>query len=337
MIWIEQKYINLLSYRLDNFKQKSASLYNCRCPYCNDSKTHKSKARGYIYEKSGSFNFYCHNCGESKKFHNFLKTLDYTLFSEYKKELLVHAGDKVSKDAHVPEVKKFDAEMNLSAVADLPRFHPVVKYVRSRLIPDSLDSELFYSPRYMEWVNGFIPEKFNEDLLKLDEPRLVIPLLDMNGKLFGSVGRSLQDTSKMRYNTIIFDESKPKVYGLHKVNFNKKFQMVEGPLDSLFLDNALAAAGSDLLQAAMKVNADFSRATFVFDNERRNAEIVRKMKETIEKGFRVMFWPENIEQKDINKMIMDGVLNRSEIMFLIDQLSLSGLSAQLQLSKWKRV
>ena len=37
-----------------------------------------------------------------------------------------------------------------------------------------------------------------------------------------------------------------KVYGLERVNFQKQVCITEGPIDSLFIDNCLAAGGADL-------------------------------------------------------------------------------------------
>ena len=49
-----------------------------------------------------------------------------------------------------------------------------------------------------------------------------------------------------KYLTIKLDENKQKVYGLDKVNFQKPIYITEGPIDSLFIDNCLAAGGADL-------------------------------------------------------------------------------------------
>lgn len=336
MLWIEQKYIRLIAGRLDKFKQRSSYLYNCRCIYCHDSQKNKHKARGYIFAKSNAFFYFCHNCGVSKKFPNVLKDIDITLYAEYRRDLLVAKGQNISQEVEDFAPRKYDAEMDLISLADLPKQHGALKYVRSRDISQTWDEELFYAPKYMHWVNEKIPEKFSKELLEKDEPRLVIPLLDHSGKLFGSVGRALDEKSKMRYNTVIFDEEKPKIYGLHRVDFNRQFFLVEGPLDSLFLHNAIAAAGSDLLQAMHKLNVDWSRGIIVFDNERRNPQIIAKMDQAIKRGLRVCMWPENVVEKDINNMVLGG-RPAAQIQATIEASAYSGLKAHAMLSKWKRV
>ena len=37
----------------------------------------------------------------------------------------------------------------------------------------------------------------------------------------------------------------PKLYGLDKVNLTEKIYVVEGPIDSMFIDNSIAMAGAD--------------------------------------------------------------------------------------------
>ena len=44
-MYIEIKYLNLLSPRLDKFKQKKDYLWNFRCPVCGDSQRNRNKVR----------------------------------------------------------------------------------------------------------------------------------------------------------------------------------------------------------------------------------------------------------------------------------------------------
>ena len=48
-LYIDKKYINMLSPRLERFAWKKQDLANCRCPLCGDSKKNKAKedARKY--------------------------------------------------------------------------------------------------------------------------------------------------------------------------------------------------------------------------------------------------------------------------------------------------
>ena len=79
--------------------------------------------------------------------------------------------------------------------------------------------------------------------------------------------------------------------------------MVEGSIDSLFLDNCIAVAGStNFAKDIPKENT-----TIVFDNERRNKQIMIQVKQIIDKGYNVVLCPDDVEEKDINDMILSGM------------------------------
>ena len=72
MSFIDDKFVGMISPRLDKFKKVKPGLYNFRCPLCGDSKKNKSKARGYLYQKKSDLNYKCHNCGITASFAYFL-------------------------------------------------------------------------------------------------------------------------------------------------------------------------------------------------------------------------------------------------------------------------
>ena len=74
----------------------------------------------------------------------------------------------------------------------------------------------------------------------------------------------------------------------------------------------------------------------IFDNERRNPEIVKKMSKLIDEGFEICIWPKTIGQKDINDMVLGG-LSPNVIIDTINKNSFSGLKAKMGLSDWSKV
>ena len=105
--------------------------------------------------------------------------------------------------------------------------------------------------------------------------------------------------------------------------------VVEGPIDSLFLDNCIATAQSDL-----RVGGD--DVVLIPDNEPRNNEVVKQVKTYIESNFNVVIWPSDIKEKDINEMILSGKTER-DIKDIIARNTFNGLLARTKLSEWKRV
>ena len=56
----------------------------------------------------------------------------------------------------------------------------------------------------------------------------------------------------------------------------------------------------------------------IFDNELRNKEIIKRMYDVVEKDYNVVIWPDNIQLKDMNDMIMSG-LTVSEVQSIISK------------------
>lgn len=341
MDWLESKYIGLVSPRLTGFKKKTASSYNFRCPICGDSKKSRSKARGWIFDKPTGSRFYCHNCNASMTLPYFIKTLDENLYREYKLEKLRESGvNQPVKPLHPvgfdfrPVFEKSDALKPLTRVSALHHDDPVKLYVVDRKIPPEYHYKLFVADKFCAYVNSLIPGKFSEVALARDETRLVIPFIDRESRVHALQGRSMDPSSKSKYITIVLDESVPKVYGLDAHKPGKTY-VVEGPIDSMFLPNAVATAGGDLISAARALNRD--DLVVVYDNERRSRETVQKMSKAISQGFKVCFWPENVVYKDVNDMVKYGNMSRDQLVSVIDANTHSGLRAEMEMRTWKRV
>ena len=179
----------------------------------------------------------------------------------------------------------------------------------------------------MAFVNKAKPNTFSHT--KGEHPRLIIPFYDINEKVFAFQGRAF-GKEQPKYLTVKLDDSKQKVYGLESVNLQEHIHIVEGPIDSMFLNNCLAAAGADL---TLKVEP--SNVTYIFDNEPRNKEIIKRMYDVIEKDYNVVIWPDNLQLKDVNDMIMSG-MSKAEVKTIISTNTFSKLDALTKLSYYKK-
>ena len=350
MSWLEQKYINLLSTRLDKFKRKSGVLWNFRCPICGDSETNKSKARGYIYSNKGEYLFHCHNCGDTKKFNKFLKMIDLNLFNEYTMEVMKEkAGPQQAHEEVMikmaPPVFKEDPLKKLKKISALVN-HPAKRYVVSRQIPTPYHAKLYYAKEFKAWVNSIIPNKFQDVIY--DEPRLVIPFVNDKGDMIGFQGRSLKPDDTLRYITIMIDETQPRLYGMDALDTRDRIYVFEGPIDSMFIANSIASAGGEIKRELPRLGLDKSCFTVVYDNEPRNKETVKKMESAINDGYDVCIWPDTVTKKDVNDMVKAEVNDFSyvntelvgrisnRIRKIIDQNTYSGLQAKLKLTQWRK-
>ena len=333
MSYLDDKYLGLISPRLEKFKKIRAGVYNFRCPYCGDSQKHKNKARGYIYQNKADYNFKCHNCGMTRSFTYFLKDRDQPLYDEYimerYKEGLTGKGTVTPEPKFTfpqPKFRKKDICDELTKISELNTPHRAKKYLINRGINEDTLSKLYYCPNFKEWTNK---HKKTFENTKHDDQRIIIPLRHSDGQLFGYQGRSLDPTSKMRYITVMLDEDAPKLYGLEKINTQKPIYILEGPFDSLFVENSIAMCGSDIDIRSF----GWSDYIWVFDNEPRNREIVSRIERCINRGDKVIIWPSHIQEKDVNEMI----LAKYDICTILESSTHSELTAKLKLNLWKKV
>lgn len=330
MSYIDVKYIGLISPQLEKFSKKKDSLYNFRCPYCGDSKKHTNKTRGYIFKVKNDFVYKCHNCGLGRTFTNFLKDNCPHLHNQYVMERYregLTGKNTQTKNPDFkftkPEFQKKKTGIELEKISELNITHPARVYLEERKIKE-LDY-FYYCPKFKEWTNSQVDIFPN---LKQDGPRIIIPLRDAEGNMFGYQGRSLAPKAKIRYITIMLDDSKTKIFGLDRIDQTKPVYVTEGPFDSMFLSNSIAMCGSDVNMPNFNFNL-----IYVFDNEPRNKEIVQKYIKTIDDGERVVIWPSGIVEKDINDMIMAG----HNVQDVIESNTYQGLEAKLKLTEWKKV
>ena len=319
---VDSKFIGLISPRLQKFKKVKADLYNFRCPICGDSQKNKSKTRGYLYGVKADVNFRCHNCGASMTLSNFIKTLDPVVHKQYVFERFKNG--KTGRGTVVEEPKFEFKPPQFTPKLDLPKASEI-QSAKDYLERRSLDAKNFYyTPTFKRWVNTLVP-KF--DNIEYDEPRIIIPLIYEN-QVIGIHGRSLGPNS-VKYITIMFDEEAPKVYGLDSINRKFPVYVVEGPFDSNFVSNSVALCGSDGDLKCLET----CDLIYVYDNEPRNKEIVRRIEGCIRNDKSVVIWPNNIKEKDINDMVLAG----HDVMDVLKSSTYSGLEANLKFTTWKRI
>jgi len=330
MSFIEKKYIGMISTRLDKFSQKNNDTFNFRCIYCGDSKKSQSTKRGYLYSIKDTFNFRCHNCGKSISFKNFLKDIDTSLHDQYVLEKFKGTRTKEIKLKSVTPKKIIKKHFDLPLISELNTEHPARKYLEQRRIPKDKLNTLYFSETFKEWTNAQ-KETFSSKSLRYDEPRIIIPLV-RDGIIFGFQGRSLSKNSKLKYITIILNEEYSKIYGLDDINWNQNVYVVEGPFDSMFIPNSVAMAGADLNVSEIENKKDID-FIFIYDNEKRKREIVDRMEKVIDKGHSIVIWPNDLNFKDVNDMILEDI----PVMDIIKNNTFRGLQAKIKFNGWKRV
>jgi hypothetical protein len=217
------------------------------------------------------------------------------------------------------------AELHLPKITSLPEDHIARQYLQTRRVPD-LD-RFYFSNAFGDWVRSIDP---TYTTIPNDE-RIVIPFVNKRGELVAAQGRCLSSSKNaIRYITVKFCKDGRAIYGEDRLDYSKRVYAVEGPIDSVFLNNAVALAGCELAHATKL----FSDCVVVYDNEPRNAEIVKKVEEAIRGGYTVCVWSDSVDQKDINDMVLAG-RSPQEVQQIIDECACSGLTALARFSQWR--
>ena len=332
-LYIDQKYLLLISNRLPLFKKTKETTWNCRCVICGDSQKKAKKARGYFFANKNSLMYKCFNCDVSMFFNKFLQKIDLSLYNQYKLETYTTSvtSNTINYKFEQPSFKsKQDTLIDeiLQSLDKLPHDNEAVLFCKKRQIPTEKFNKLYYIKNISEVV------KFNEDYkhsIKTNEPRLVIPFYNEQKKLSGLTCRGLRGEA-LRYITIKIKKDEQLIFGINDVNKNKKVYVVEGGLDSLFLKNSIAMAGISSSKVMLS-SISKDNVVFVFDNQPRNKSLVDIVDKTIQSDYNVVIWPQTIKEKDINDMVLSSI----DVNNIISRNTFKGLEAKMKFVEWKRV
>jgi len=272
--YIDVKYVNLISPFLQQFKKKGDFLWNFRCPYCGDSKKNRTKARGFVFRKKNDLFYKCHNCGVGASLGNLIKEVDSKTYDDYILERY-RKGVKTNNPEpefkfDVPQFSKKGILKGLRSIAELGVDHPARTIVSDRQIPQKHWKELYLCESFYKFTNKLIPNKFPS--LDGDHPRLLIPFRDEEGEVFAYQGRAFGN-EQPKYITIKIQD-RDKIFGLDRVTKKEPIYVVEGPLDSLFLDNCIAVGGEVLNVQWLFIGSLYQKGdqTVYFNNNRRKKE-----------------------------------------------------------------
>lgn len=223
------------------------------------------------------------------------------------------------------------SSLRLPSVASLPSDHAVSVYCRGRQLPDVALNHLYFTDTWLSWIEdmGWERPAAHED----HGPRLVIPWYDRRRTLLGAQFRRIDATGhEGRYITVKCHADAPKVYGLDRMDLTHVVHVVEGPMDSWFLPNCIAAMGSDLLRVGDTYLSTHA-AVYVWDNEPRNLMVVKSIERAIIQNRSVVVWPTFVDaHKDLNDMALAGL----DVRALVANHTYRGLRAQLEFMRWSK-
>lgn len=273
------------------------SVATITCPFCS--------SESFKFSLNQISMFLCHCCQ---------RYLSWEMAEKFRK-----TETKTSESIFV-EVDYSSLLKRSTQINTLPSEHKAKMFLTERQIPSERLNDLYYTDDFNQFLQG---TKY-EDKFK-SKPQIIIPLRSKKG-MFGVQARSL-DNEGPKYTTIKFVEC-ATIFGKDRVNTDWPITVVEGPFDSMFVDNSIAVTGSGTTK--IDFEGDF---IYCFDNEPRNKSIVKQMETHLMKGDKVVIWPDKLKQKDINDMVRAGVCVNS----VINENIWQGAKGQVRLSMWKKV
>lgn len=318
--------------------------FNCRCPLCGDSKKRKNKRRGYFFCHDNSVIFKCHNCGVSKSLFGILETLNGDLARDFMIEkFLEEKNDKerIEKEEIKTSFKTdltrltrtktvFDA---LEPIKNLDEFHPARTYLEKRKIPNEMMGTL----RFVSNIQKFITTLPGYEETKMPaKAAIAIPFYSEKNELLYIQFRIMNHDS-LRYFTATITPTENKIWGLDRIDWNKRVYVCEGPFDAMFIDNALAVAGASILSILKYLKQHCRKGyTLVFDRDyTTNAEIYGLLCRAIDENESVLLYDRSVVGKDINDIVLETGWTRKDLMDYLERNTKTGLAAKLELSSFK--
>jgi hypothetical protein len=272
-------------------------------------------------------------------FAHFLEWFDKEMYTEYLLDTLKSKPSSVgkkgapisNKSAQNVLQRLSDFSQHATPITSLPNDHPAKVFIQKRCVPKHYWSYLYWTEDFATFTSHYV-----KDMNLFKEPRIIIPFEDEKWNIQGFQGRSL--SSGLRYITIKIHETSMKIYGRPFVKRTEStVYIMEGVFDAMVVPNSIAMLGSDISHSELVSLYPSNDLIYVYDNEPRNREIVRKIQYHIQRGHKVVIWPKNVASGlDINQMAMNG-LTPSQIQGIMKNNTYSGLKAKVYFQEWKKV
>lgn len=301
-------------------KHETPTDITVRCPICGDSKKSRNKARMHLYMRNGKALVNCFNeCScNNKTVYKFLKDYYPNLLENYKQETF---GNKIK------EIKEIDfsggvgfeliKENKPKTLFDLSQY-----FEKSEKVYDYIES------RGLEWSPAlgdvYLGKRItlNGKFYNIDD-FIVIPLY-CGDEWYGFYSRSMKEH---RFQTFIIDEGL-KLWNFYNIDKSKTVYVFEGIFDALSVYNS----GITNVVACLGATPPLSLlegldVVFCLDNDRTG--YLNSIK-YLKRGFKVLCYPENIKEKDMNDILNSGV----DVKDLILNNQVSGILGEIKIKKF---
>jgi hypothetical protein len=277
---------------------ETTDYYNIRCNVSGDSTHDKYKKRGFILKSRSKWVYYCHNCNVSTTVVKWMKEYFPANYKSMMMEIMMN--NKKSYNDKYDFKKKTganerDEEEDTKGFKKITLFPDCVEYCESRKIPKDIYTKWYYA------IDGVY------------KGRIIITFIkNKNNKVYYYQGRSFNNKKGVKYLSRFGEHI--GIYNYYNVNVNEPVVLLEGPIDSCFVENSIAVTG---LKLKGDVLDKFPTLYFLLDNDSSGRKKAQKL--LLEKKY-VFNWIKFLDKykcdgdvKDVNDFILKNHDNISKL------------------------
>lgn len=318
----------LYSYCKRPVYKKYQRVYNAECCICGEGSSAGRKRRLFYFPDDRYF--YCFNCSLSWSELSWISNVTKKSISDILRETKNFHGsaqiqariakqNEAVKAIEIPTLP--DDAINIFDNNQIA-FHKDEKQVKKAI-------EYAQKRRLFTAINK--PKSLYISLKdKVHKNRLIIPFYGASGKIESYQSRTLDGDTYPKYLTKYGEKS---LYGEDTVDNSIPYIFIfEGPIDAMFVKNAVAVGGAsmtDKQEAFLKKCVD-KEIIYVYDNDKNNKEMSKKIKNLIKQNKKIFVWPKELKKyKDINEICCNLCLDELPYKFIV-QNSYSGVEALMK-------
>lgn len=296
-------------FRYAGSPKRSGDMYIGGCPICREGKSWGKKFRARYMP--GENYFFCHNEGQSWSPYQWIKAVTGWSYEEIEADIKIHCGDEMFEKASlaaetytpmaVPDLPGDAIDIcdpaQVEFHKDVPIVQRAIKYAESR----RLFTAKYRSPRLYVSQNDPIHRN-----------RLIIPYIGRDNTTEYYVSRQLMEFDvRAKY---LGKLGNKYMFNLNKVDSNlKTYFLHEGHIDSMFVQNGVAASGVVLTDYQKMLLAPYDLMMdriWVPDNQIIDETARDRTKDLINQGEKVFIWPREMEKwKDFNAFAIEASLD----------------------------
>ena len=247
---ILEKHIRIVLNSYFNDVFETSEFYNiaCNVPGCGDNANNIYSKRGYILKANDPWVYYCHNCGESTTAIKWMKTHFPVNYKNMMMEVMQNKPNVKKTDITFTKksgASERDESDDTKGFKKLTKFPDCVKYCEDRKIPKEIYSKWYYCTTGIYYG------------------RIVITFRNKQGRTYYYQCRSFNNKNGVKYLSRFGDHN--SIYNYYNVDAELPVVILEGPIDSIFVENSIAVTGLKLKGDKLK---KFKKTYFLLDNDK---------------------------------------------------------------------